>query len=638
MKNKIIILTVFSILSFSTFKAQVNGISAKVEKKYDKLSYIETTKALLKLVEDGNRTPEVLKKLANAYYFNVKMEDASKWYGELFAIKDIVVEYEYYYRYAMALKAIGNYDKANEYMQKFAVLKPNDSRAILFKKSPNYLETIEELSGDFELENLDFNSRFSDFGTSFYKEGIVFASSRGDGKLYKWNEQPFLDLYYINESEGKPEKLSENINTKYHESSTSFTKDGNTMYFTRNNYFRGKARKSNEKVNGLKIYKAQLVDGNWTNIESMPFNNDDYNVAHPALSVDEKRLYFASDMPGTYGKSDLFYVDINEDGTYGDPVNLGETINTEGRENFPFISNNGTLYFSSDGHQGLGGLDVFMSNLEATKVAVTNLGKPINSSRDDFEFIIDENTNEGYLTSNRYNGKGDDDIYKFTREYCTRFISGTTVDKRTNAIIPYASVVILNEKGVEVQNLTSDQNGAFSYEGSCKKQTYKVIASKDEFIQSEETFKINPSKEEDVVLKLNLKQTENEPLPVGKDLFTELDLNPIYFDFDKSNIRPDAQVELQKVIDYLKKYPTVNIDVQSHTDSRATDQYNIALSQRRNESTKNWIIQKGNIDPSRISGRGYGETQLVNRCSNGVKCSEEEHQQNRRSMFIVTSN
>ena len=638
MKNKIIILTVFSILSFSTFKAQDNGISAKVEKKYDKLSYIETTKALLKLVEDGNRTPEVLKKLANAYYFNVKMEDASKWYGELFAIKDIVVEYEYYYRYAMALKAIGDYDKANEYMQKFAVLKPNDSRAILFKKSPNYLETIEELSGDFELENLDFNSRFSDFGTSFYKEGIVFASSRGDGKLYKWNEQPFLDLYYINESEGKPEKLSENINTKYHESSTSFTKDGNTMYFTRNNYFRGKARKSNEKVNGLKIYKAQLVDGNWTNIESMPFNNDDYNVAHPALSIDEKRLYFASDMPGTYGKSDLFYVDINEDGTYGDPVNLGETINTEGRENFPFISNNGTFYFSSDGHQGLGGLDVFMSNLEATKVAVTNLGKPINSSRDDFEFIIDENTNEGYLTSNRYNGKGDDDIYKFTREYCTRFISGTTVDKRTNAIIPYASVVVLNEKGVEVQNLTSDQNGAFSYEGSCKKQTYKVIASKDEFIQSEETFKINPSKEEDVVLKLNLKQTENEPLPVGKDLFTELDLNPIYFDFDKSNIRPDAQVELQKVIDYLKKYPTVNIDVQSHTDSRATDQYNIALSQRRNESTKKWIIQKGNIDPSRISGRGYGETQLVNRCSNGVKCSEEEHQQNRRSMFIVTSN
>ena len=638
MKNKIIILTIFSLLSFSTFKAQDNGISAKVEKKYDKLSYIETTKALLKLVEDGNRTPEVLKKLANAYYFNVKMEDASKWYGELFAIKDIVVEYEYYYRYAMALKAIGNYDKANEYMQKFAVLKPNDSRAILFKKSPNYLETIEELSGDFELENLDFNSRFSDFGTSFYKEGIVFASSRGDGKLYKWNEQPFLDLYYINESEGKPEKLSENINTKYHESSTSFTKDGNTMYFTRNNYFRGKARKSNEKVNGLKIYKAQLVDGNWTNIESMPFNNDDYNVAHPALSMDEKRLYFASDMPGTYGKSDLFYVDINEDGTYGDPVNLGETINTEGRENFPFISNNGTFYFSSDGHQGLGGLDVFTSNLEATKVAVTNLGKPINSSRDDFEFIIDENTNEGYLTSNRYNGKGDDDIYKFTREYCTRFISGTTVDKRTNAIIPYASVVILNEKGVEVQNLTSDQNGAFSYEGSCKKQTYKVIASKDEFIQSEETFKINPSKEEDVVLKLNLKQTENEPLPVGKDLFTELDLNPIYFDFDKSNIRPDAQVELQKVIDYLKKYPTVNIDVQSHTDSRATDQYNIALSQRRNESTKKWIIQKGNIDPSRISGRGYGETQLVNRCSNGVKCSEEEHQQNRRSMFIVTSN
>ncbi|MDA0177144.1 OmpA family protein [Mesoflavibacter profundi] len=635
MKRLYILFPLLLVFIYNTSFAQ-EGISAKTEKKYEKLSYVEATKELLKLVEDGNRTPEVLKTLANAYYFNVKMEDASKWYGELFALKDIVVEYEYYYRYAMSLKAIGDYQNANKYMKKFAVLKPEDSRAILFSKSPNYLETIEALSGDFELENLEVNSRFSDFGTSFYKNGIVFASSRGNGKLYKWNEQPFLDLFYIEKDSTKPVKLSEEINTKFHESSTTFSKDGNVMYFTRNNYFKGKVRKSDEKVNGLKIYKAHLVDGKWTNIESLPFNNDDYNVAHPALNLDETKLYFASDMPGTFGKSDLFYVDIHEDGTYGDPVNLGDKVNTEGRENFPYISNNGTLYFSSDGHQGLGGLDIFMTKLDQANISVTNLGKPINSSRDDFEFIVDEFSNQGYLTSNRYNGKGDDDIYKFNRQFCTQFISGTTVDKTTNTIIPYASVVILNSKGVEVQNLTSDQNGVFSYEGSCKKQTYKIIASKDNFIQSEETFNVDPNIEEDVVLKLNLKPEVDQPVAVGKDLFTELKLNPIYFDFDKSNIRPDAQIELQKVIDYLQKYPSVNIDVQSHTDSRASDSYNIALSQRRNEATKNWIITKGNIDSSRISGRGYGETQLVNKCANGIECTEAQHQQNRRSMFIVT--
>ena len=634
MKNRYILSTLIIALSFNLTFAQNDGISSSTEKKYDKLSYVETTKELLKLIEKGNKTPEVYKKLANSYYFNTKMEDASKWYGEMFKL-DAVVEYEYYYRYAMSLKAIGDYEGANANMKEFAALKPNDSRAILFSKSPNYLETIESLSGDFDLENLDLNSRFSDFGTSFYKGGIVFASSRGDGKLYKWNEQPFLDLYYQANDSSAVTPLSTAINTKYHESSTSFTHDGNIAYFTRNNYFHGKVRKSNEKVNGLKIFKAELKNGAWSNIVSMPFNNDDYNVAHPALSLDESRLYFASDMPGTRGKSDIYYVDILEDGTYGEPVNLGDAINTEGRENFPYISNNGTLYFSSDGHQGLGGLDVFMTKLDDPSQTVTNLGKPINSSRDDFEFIIDEFSNIGYLTSNRYNGKGDDDIYKFSRSFCTQLVSGTTVDKTTNIILPYASVVVLNEKGVEVQNLTSDQNGSFSYEGPCNKQKFNIIASKDGYTQSDQTFVVNPKKKEDVVLKLNLTPETTLPAEVGMDLTEVLKLNPIYFDFDKSNIRPDAELELKKVIDYMNKYPTVRIDVQSHTDSRASDDYNWALSNRRNVSTKQYIIQKGGIAPDRLEGKGYGETMLVNRCSNGVKCTEEEHDWNRRSNFIV---
>ncbi|AUC75562.1 OmpA family protein [Olleya sp. Bg11-27] len=636
MKNKYILSALIIALTFTFSFGQDDGISTGIDKKYDKLSYVATTKELLKLVEKGNRTPEVYKKLANSYYFNSKMEDAAKWYGELFML-DAVVEYEYYYRYAMSLKAIGDYKSANATMTKFATYKPEDSRAILFSKSPNYLETIEALSGDFELENLDLNSRFSDFGTSFYKDGIVFASSRGDGDLYKWNEQPFLDLYFKSDDSVAVVPFSENLNTKFHESSTSFTKDGNTVYFTRNNYFKGKVRKSGEKVNGLKIFKAEFVNGAWKKMVSMPFNNDDYNVAHPALSLDETKLYFASDMPGTHGKSDIYYVDILEDGAYGEPVNLGSTINTEGRENFPYISNNGTLYFSSDGQQGLGGLDIFMTNLDGSNQEITNLGKPINSSRDDFEFIIDEFSNIGYLTSNRYNGKGDDDIYRFQRTFCTQLVSGTTVNKKTNVIIPYASVVVINEKGVEVQNLTSDQNGAFSYEGACYKQKYNVIASKDGYIQADQTFLVNPKKKEDVVLKLKLTPDTSQPAEVGMDLVEVLNLKPIYFDFDKSNIRPDAELELKKVIDYMIKYPSVRIDVQSHTDSRASDDYNWALSNRRNVSTKQYIIQKGGISADRLEGKGYGETMLVNRCSNDVKCTEEDHDLNRRSNFIIIS-
>ena len=641
MKNRIyIIFAVFAIAFNFAFSQEGGKVNTSVDKEYNNLKYKEVIRDLSKLVKSGDNSPEVLAKLANAYYFNVEMEEAAKWYGELLA-QELPLDFENYYRYAMALKAMGQYESANNYLKKFAILVPNDSRSIKYLDSPDYLTTIDRLSGNFTIENLDLNSRFSDFGTSFYKKGIVFASSRGEGKLYKWNEQPFLDLFYLEENGDSPKRFSTTLNTKFHESSTSFTNDGKTIYFTRNNYINGKKRKSSDKVVGLKIYKATLNDdGNWTNVTSMPFNNDEYNVAHPALSLDNKKLYFASDMPGTRGKSDIFVVDVLEDGSYGEPTNLGDVINTEGRENFPYVSNNGTLYFSSDGHQGLGGLDIFYANLNTDIEKIENLGKPINSSRDDFEFIIDEFTNTGYLTSNRYNGKGDDDIYKFEREICNQLVAGTVVDKNTNIVIPEANVIIYNDSKEKVYRFTTDVNGVFSYNTDCKKGTYRAVASKEGYEPEELTYTIDPEIRLDLALKLNLtpKAVIAQPAAVGVDLFELLDLNPIYFDFDKSYIRPDAQIELQKVINYLKAYPSVNIDVQSHTDSRGRDAYNKALSQRRNVSTKNWIIEKGNVLRSRISGSGYGETQLVNQCSNGVKCSEEEHQANRRSMFIVTSN
>jgi len=643
MKNKIQLIILTILLSFNFVIGQEKDkVNSKVEREYNNLSYQEVIKSLTKKVEKEKVSPQVLEKLGNAYYYNSDMEEASKWY-ELLIETEADIATEYYYRYAMSLKAIGKYEMGNKYLKKFAVLNPTDSRSILFSNSPDYLTTIDKLSGNFSVENLATNTEYSDFGTSYYNNGIVFASSRGEGKLYKWNDQPFLDLFYKADSSTVAEPFSKNINTKYHESSTSFTKDGNTMYFTRNNYYRGKTSKSDDKVNGLKIFKATFKNGKWDDIVSLPFNNDNYNVAHPALSLDERKLYFASDMEGSLGKSDLYVVDVNEDGTYGNPVNLGSTINTEGRENFPFVSNNGTLYFSSDGHLGLGGLDIFYANVESETPQVLNLGKTINSSRDDFEFIIDEFKNTGYLTSNRLNGKGDDDIYKFKRNECNQLISGTLIDSRINQEIVGGEIVVYDlETNKEVYRFTTDKNGMFSYNSNCKENEYKAVASKQGYESTSSIYFISPTNSDDITLALSLTPTfpliKEETAPVGTDLTQLLDLDPIYFDFDKSNIRPDAKKELEKVIRYLKAHPNVNLDVRSHTDSRGSDKYNMALSDRRNVATKQWIIKNGNISSNRISGKGYGERQLVNSCKDRFDCGEKEHQENRRSMFIISSN
>lgn len=614
-------------------------------RKYDKLRYKKSIANLSPIAEKPNPPSEVLEKLANAYYFNNMMEEAAKWYDELLN-KHEPSTAEVYYRYAMSLKTLLDYKEAKKWMSKFAEAHPDDSRAIMFKANPNYLENISNLSGNYELAEVDFNSSVSDFGTSFYKDGIVFASARGKGRLYKWNEQPFLNLYYKENEDALVKELSKKINTKFHESSTCFTKDGNTIYFTRNNYYKGKENRSKARVTGLKIYTATLKDGVWGNIKPLPFSDGNYNMAHPALSPDGTKLYFSSDMPGTLGKSDIFVVNVSNDGenvTYSRPENLGPTVNTSGRENFPFVSDNGTLYFSSDGHPGLGGLDVFKMNLEQEGAKPLNVGKPVNSSFDDFEFIIDDEKEIGYFTSNRKGGLGDDDIYKIKTVKCEVKIDGKVIDKLTKEPISNATVVVYEAEGEEVQRFTTDADGVFNYKTDCvQSNAYRIKVDKEEYNPYANEFIVNAKQKEPIVLEVNLDKPEPEPEPVkvaeiGTDLFKLLNMNPIYFDLNKFNIRPDAQLELQKVVNYMLEYPTVKIDVRSHTDARGSDKYNLSLSKRRNAATKNWIVSKG-IMPERISGEGYGETQILNHCTNGVKCIEELHEQNRRSEFIVTAN
>ncbi|SFZ95139.1 WD40-like Beta Propeller Repeat [Flaviramulus basaltis] len=433
-------------------------------------------------------------------------------------------------------------------------------------------------------------------------------------------------------------KLPGGINSKYHESSVALTKDGKTMYFTRNNYFKRKLKKSAEETYGLKIYKATLVDGEWTNIKPLSFNSDDYNTAHPTLNADGTKLYFSSDMPGTIGGSDIFVVAINKNGSFGIPENLGNKINTEGRENFPFVSSTGTLYFSSDGHVGLGGLDVFSFNnineIMTSQENAVNMGRFINSSSDDFGYLINETTLKGFVSSNRAGGKGDDDIYSFTKSACKQLIRGITLDSKTKQLIPLAKIIVFNKNKQVLKTVVSDNNGAFNFELECNSESYIAEALKTGYFKNEQQIVVASKSNREIIIEINLIPVIKE-ISKQEDLNVTLELKSILFDYGKSGIKSEAAIELDKVIKYLNDFSKVKIDVRSHTDSRGNDDFNLSLSNRRNIATIKYIVEVGGVSKNRVTGKGYGETQLVNKCSNNVKCSKEEHKMNRRSEFIV---
>jgi outer membrane protein OmpA-like peptidoglycan-associated protein/tetratricopeptide (TPR) repeat protein len=622
-------------------KAQV----ASADKNYDKYAYIDAIKTYERVAEKGYKSVEMFQKLGNAYYFNAELSKAEKWYGELFAMSNDQ-EPEYYYRYGQCLKSVGQYDKADKMMTEFNKKSGNDERAKLFDKNRNYLEVIKANSGRYTIEDAGINSELSDYGSSFSNNKLVFASARDTGgvskKVFKWTNQSFTNLYESQvESNGKlsqPKRFQSSINSKFHESTPVFTKDGTTMYFTRNNYLDGKKGKDNNKVTLLKIYKATQKEGKWADVVALPFNSDQYSVAHPALSPDENTLYFASDMPGSLGQSDLFKVAINKDGSYGTPINLGTAINTPGRETFPFITTENELYYATDGRPGLGGLDVFVTKIEndGSLSESQNVGAPINSKTDDFALLIDTKSRTGFFTSNREGGKGYDDIYKFseTRKLtCEQELSGVVTDQDTGAVLPNTQVVLLDSKFKELQRVYSDDKGHYVFEVVCG-ETYYVRATKPEYNTSEQQITISKETgKTDLPIQLEKKV---KPVKVGDDLAKIFGIKIIYFDLDKSFIRKDAAYELEKILAVMEENPTMKIDVRSHTDSRQTAQYNEALSDRRAKSTVAWLVKNG-IDSSRLTGKGYGETQLVNKCADGISCTEAEHQANRRSEFIITS-
>jgi len=642
MKIKIIfyglLFGVFTHIGYSQ-KAKV----AAADKQYERYSYVDAIAVYERVAEKGYKEEKMFQKLGNAYYFNADLGKAAKWYTELFAMSQNQ-ESEYYYRYSQSLKSTGDYVKADAMLEQFNAKSGNDKRAQLFESNKNYLQEIKDNSGRFNITDAGINSEYSDFGSAFFQNKLIFASSREtkgvSKKVFKQTNQSFLNLYESevtpNGNLSEPVSFGKNINSKFHESTPVFTKDGKTMYFTRNNYSGGKKGVNSNKITLLKLYKSTFENNTWSDATELPFNSDQYSTAHAALSPDNKLLYFASDMPGTKGQSDLFKVAINSDGSFGTPENLGAAINTEGRETFPFVSDDNELYFASDGHPGLGGLDVYVSKIEKdnTSGEVQNVGAPVNGPQDDFAFIIDSESRNGFFSSNRDGGNGYEDIYKFTeirKLFPVQELSGVITSQENGTILSDVKVTLFDEKFQELKSVITDENGYYKFEVK-RRKVYYVRAEKIDFETKEKNISIDSSIEKnnlDIALEKRIKT-----IGIGTDLAKTVDIITIYFDSDKWNIRPDTAFQLQKIVEVLKQYPKMKIDIRSYTDSRQTAQYNSVLSNRRAKSTKDWLVKNG-IEAIRLTSKGYGETQLVNNCTDEVSCSEAEHQLNRRSTFVI---
>ncbi|MGS2761728.1 OmpA family protein [Sinomicrobium sp. M5D2P9] len=605
------------------------------DRYFEKLAYVKSADLYAALVKKGDSSMHVLSRLGDSYYYNTNMKEAEKWYDILLSKYGEEVKPDYLFRYAQSLKGNEKYDEAMKWMKASAERGGSDPEMLrLLEEGDYYTRLINPKARLFgNVHNLAINTEYSDFGGFIFGNQFYFAStrpSRGRTKIYDWNKQPFLNIYVgnrIGNEVDEVHKLEGEINTQYHEATMVITNDGKTMYFTRDNSDNGRrSKKDEEGTVHLQLYKATLgEDGKWGGVTELPFNNVSYSVGHPALSPDEKKLYFVSDMPGGYGVTDIYVVDIHEDGSYGEPQNLGNTINTRGREMFPFVDKDGVLYFSSNGHPGLGGLDILKSEPQNGSFGkASNPGVPINSALDDFAFVMNEDNTEGYLSSNRLGGKGDDDIYHFTARECTVTIRGVITDSRTEEPLVEASVRLVEPGGGVVAKVLTDVDGMYRLKGDCLDGTYTVVAEQEDYRSGQKEVNVKGKEEANADIALT-------PLIIADEIV----INPIYFDYDKWDIRSDAEYELEHIVSVMNAHPEMVIKIESHTDSRGNDAYNEKLSDNRAKATRDYIYSRG-IAKDRIeSAIGYGEKRLLNNCANGVDCTEEEHQLNRRSSFII---
>ncbi len=610
------------LMALSASLTAQNNDTKKADKYFHRYEFVKASEEYTELIEKGKGGNYVYKQLADTYYNMYNADSAIKWY-ERVATAD-QKDPEVFFRYAQMLKSKGKYEEANKQMVQFARLAPDDNRAKEFNTDPNYLPSLLDIRKAYELKFLSINSENSDFGGVLHDKTLYFTSARNTkGRIYGWLMQPYLDMYtatFVDTAFVDVVPL-ESLNTKYHDGPSSISKDGNTLYFSGESFISKKYQKDEERKNKMgqvNLFVSKKNGSTWGEAVELPFNSGDYSTSNPSISADGKTLYFASNMPGGMGGLDIWKVAVLGEGKYGTPENLGDKVNTAANESFPFIDEDNNLYFASNGKVGLGGLDVFTYN-EAKDSEAVNLGKPINSEQDDFSFSYNKEKKIAILSSNR---AGQDNLYMATPVCGVEAITKVT-DSETGEVLASAEVSIFDKSNNFISKEITDENGFVKYYVECNKG-YSVRVAKEGYENGK--FSIKPTNGG----KLNV----NAELTPMKAIITDTEviLKPIVFDYNMSNITQDAAFILDNLVKIMTDYPEMKIEVGSHTDNRGSQGYNERLSDKRAKSTVQYIVSKG-ISDARITGVGYGEIKPKVDCN--TKCTEEEHQLNRRSEFKI---
>ena len=621
------------ILLLGGFLFAINFCTAQKERlnRADKYFELKAYAKAAELYEKKEPNQKVLQNLGDSYYYNSNMQNAVKTYRELILDYTDSLDIEYYFKYAQSLKGVKNYKLADEYLTKY-YNKIVNTKAFTEKNR----KTTPHV---FKTKAIDNTSIYSDFGLTFLgNDKVAFASTRNDSNpAFVWNDLPYLDIYSATLKDGKLENImpfSEVINTASHESNPVFSVDGKTMYFNRTDDTKSKTDEG--RVAQVKLYKAELVNGEWANVTLLPFASGDYSTEHPSLSKDGKTLYFSSDMPGSIGSFDIYKVSINEDGTYGEPKNLGRTVNTRHREQFPYISDDDVLYYSSNGLIGFGGLDVFRTEIEnGVYVLPINLGHTVNSNLDDFSFVINEADDKGYFSSNR---SGMDKMYSYDREenILTKYmVEGVIKDKNSKMPLAGAKVALLDDKGNVLQEKVTTKDASYLFKLD-PDINYVVRGTSDAYIPKE--IKFLTGKDGEIYHNINLElesfSDAEERVKQDETGRVMVQIDKIFFNFNSYKIQPEASQKLDVLVNLMKKYPSMEVEVSAHTDAKGSDDYNLSLSEKRAASTLEYLVSQG-IEKSRLTSIGYGETKPLNKCVREGICEDEEYDINRRCEFKV---
>lgn len=607
-----------------------NTLYKKGVKSYDQLAYQSAIENFEKYLTKKDEPVDAKIKLANAYRLVNDIPNAEKWYSKVVDLPESDPSNMFYY--GKMLMEMGKYEDAKKWFSKYLQKVPDDFVAEMLLVSCKTLNTFKKDTTLFTVKPVEIPEIASAFAETPYGKGIMFTADKVSFKnsnTSSWTGRSYLDIYFSAKDEsGKwmsPMLLKGDVNGRYHEGPACFSKDGKVVYFTRSNYIKNKRVKSSKDENNLKIFRAELIGDKWTNITECSFNSDEYSCGHPTLADDGKTLYFISDMPGGMGGTDI-YKTVCDGASCTKPENLGNVVNTSSNEMFPYMHHDGTLYFSSEAHNNLGGLDVFMTSYDErnkTWLQVENLNYPLNTSKDDFGFTLKNDDKTGYLSSNR---DENDKIYEITKNDPTFILSGYVSQKgKPSQAIDSAIIEIHNLTTRTKEMVLSNKTGNYKVKLNAKCE-YSVKAWKPMY------FTITLPKNFCMIGK---KISENFTANFELDqiiIEKPIVLENIYYDLDKWFIRPDAAKELDRLVQVMVDNPKLHIELSSHTDSRAGDQYNLVLSDKRAKAAVEYLVTKG-VDAKRMKWKGYGETRLINHCKNNVACSEDEHQKNRRTEF-----